>query len=107
MPRSVARIRIATTESSAKARPAAIPTWASEATSSTPRASMRSTTRPASGASTTTGAHRATKSAATAKPESVISCRCSVSGIQSRKSPSAEMPTAPTISRTSDSRSKT
>src|SRR5918999_1760735 len=38
---------------------------------------------------------------APAAPEPVCSCRCSVSGIQSRKSPSAEIPTAPTISRAS------
>ena len=88
---SRARARARRPRPSARATPRAGP----------PRASSRSTTSPATGASTTTGVHSARNRPAIARPESLISWRCSVSGIQSRKSPSAEMPTAPTIRRTS------
>ena len=66
---------MAPTESSASARAAATAAWQSDATQRTARASVRSTSRPATGASNTAGAHSATNSAATARPESVVSWR--------------------------------
>ena len=100
-PSSAARASVAAVESSVSASAAATTACATDAHSSRRRVSTRSASSPAAGASRTIGPHRQIISAATAAPEPVCSCTCSVSGIQSRKSPSAEMPTAPTMSRPS------
>ena len=97
-PSSAASANVAAVESSTSASTAATSACASDAQSSSRRVSTRSARSPAAGASSTIGPHRQIISAATAAPDPVCSCTCSVSGIQSRKSPRAETPTAPTIS---------
>ena len=84
------RARARPRESTPAAIPAAIAACANETPTSSARFSKRSTIAPATPAPSTTGPQSAKNSAETANAEPVRCCTCRTSGMNARKSPSAE-----------------